>query len=202
MSDTVDAPDLWVSLAEAGRQQTPPVSRAAVSKRVKKLVEAGRLQTRKGPQGSLLVNVVEYLRAVREETDPAQDLRNGRSATAAPLLQQPEPEEGPGSGTEDPNYHRHRARREAINVENARLDLEERHGNLVFTDDVEHRTTEVFRRLRDRLMGMPATLAERLAAQPDARAVRALLTTEFRLMLEALATSLDGMADEEEAGDD
>ena len=49
VSDMVDALDetLWVSLAEAGRSQNPPVSRAAVSKRVKKLIEAGRLVTRK-----------------------------------------------------------------------------------------------------------------------------------------------------------
>lgn len=199
MSDTVDAPELWVSLAEAGRSLTPPVSRAAVSKRVKKLVAAGRLRTKAGPMGSVLVNLAVFLRAVREETDPAQDLRNGRPE-APPVFDDGEDRE-PASGGGDANYHRSRARREAINAETARLDLDERLGTLLFQDDVDHRTTEVFRRLRDRLMGMPATLSERLAAQPDARAIRALLTTEFRKMLEAMASSLDATAETDE-GDD
>jgi hypothetical protein len=197
VSDTVDASEeLWVSLAEAGRSQTPPVSRAAVSKRVKKLVDAGRLKTRKGPMGSLLVNLVEYLRAVKDETDPAQDLRNGRVTT--PLLEDPADNDSPAETPGDANYHRSRARREAINAENSRLDLEERLGNILFRDDVERRTTEVFRKLRDRLLGMPATLSERLASQPDAAAVRAMLTTELRKTLDGFAKSLENMAEDDD----
>lgn len=201
MTDVVDTVDadaaLWVPLAEAGRQQTPPVSRAAVSKRVKKLTEAGRLATRRGPQGSVLVNLAAYLRAVRDETDPAQDLRNGRT-----LLDEPA-----GDGADEPavggqeGYHKARARREVINAEGARLDLDERLGRLVSKEDVETRVSSVFRTLRDRLLGMPAGLSERLAAQPDARAVRALLTTEIRRLLESLATDLEHL-DQAENGEE
>lgn len=197
--DTVDA-DLWVSLAEAGRRQVPPVSRAAVSKRVGKLKELGRLTTRKGPRGEVLVNIVAYLRAVQEETDPAQALRNG----TAPLLDGDDDAavEAPAAGSEgDANYHRSRAKREAFNAENARLDLEERLGRIADKDDVEHRTMQVFRKVRDRLLGMPAGLSERLAAQPDARAVRALLQTEIRHLLTTLADELDHMAEEEEGAE-
>lgn len=190
--DTVDAAatdaSLWVTLAEAGRRQSPPVSRAAVSKRVKKLSATGRLGTRPGPQGSVLVNLVAYLRAVREETDPAQDLRNGRS----PLLDElPATDDEPPPG--DPGYHQSRARREAFNAENARLDLEERLDRLADREDVEHRTMQVFRLVRDRLLGMPATLSGRLHAQPDARAVRAVMTEEVRRLLDGLADTLDQM---------
>ena len=196
MVDTVDADAaLWVPLAEAGRQQTPPVSRAAASKRVKKLVEAGRLATRRGPQGSVLVNLAAYLRAVRDETDPAQDLRNGRVLVAEPA---DDDDALPTIGGQE-GYHKARARREVINAEGARLDLDERLGRLVSKDDVEARVSSVFRTMRDRLLGMPAGLSERLAAQPDARAVRALLTAEIRRVLDALATDLEHL---DQAGDD
>ncbi|WP_162243212.1 hypothetical protein [Devosia sp. Leaf420] len=202
MSDMVDALDdtLWVSLAEAGRSQNPPVSRAAVSKRVKKLVEAGRLVTRKGPMGSTLVHLPAYLRAVSDETDPAQDLRNGRSTAPAAIEESEDEPTAPLTG--DPNYHKSRARREAINAETARLDLEERLGLLVLREDVDLRTTEIFRKFRDRLMGMPATLSDVLAAKPDAAAIRTELDDQFRLMLEALAKSLDAMAEAKEEDDD
>ena len=197
MVDTVDADAaLWVPLAEAGRQQTPPVSRAAASKRVKKLVEAGRLATRRGPQGSVLVNLAAYLRAVRDETDPAQDLRNGRALVAEP--DDYDDDDLPTIGGQE-GYHKARARREVINAEGARLDLDERLGRLVSKDDVEARVSSVFRTMRDRLLGMPAGLSERLAAQPDARAVRALLTAEIRRVLEALATDLEHL---DQAGDE
>jgi biotin operon repressor len=201
VSDMVDALNdtLWVSLAEAGRSQNPPVSRAAVIKRVKKLLEAGRLVTRKGPMGSTLVHLPSYLRAVNDETDPAQDLRNGRSE--APVIEDPEDDKPTASLTGDANYHKSRARREAINAETARLDLDERLGLLVLRADVDLRTTEIFRKFRDRLLGMPPTLSDVLAAKPDAAAIRTELDDQLRLMLEALAKSLDAMGEAEEEDD-
>lgn len=72
-------PRVWVTVSEAARLQQPPISKQAVSKRVAKLVAAGRLATRQGPRGSVLLNIVAFNRAVAEETDPAQALRNGRT---------------------------------------------------------------------------------------------------------------------------
>lgn len=199
---TVDAPvdaNLWVSLAEAGRRQNPPVSREAVRKRVERLTADGRLTTRPGPRGSVLVNIAAYLRAVREETDPAQALRN-----RAPLLAEEPEDEASTDGGEAPasggGYHDARARREAINAESARLDLEERLGALVMREDVERRIAQMLRIARDRLQGLPAALAEKLAAQPDARSIRAVLQTEIRRALEALASEFDAFADDEDEG--
>jgi hypothetical protein len=189
-----------VSLAEAGRRQSPPVSREAVRKRVASLVAAGRLATKPGARGAVLVNLVAYLRAVRDETDPAQDLRNGR---AAPQLDAGDGEDDAGADDTQPGgggYHQSRALRELYNAEGARLDLEERLGRIADREDVEHRTMQVFRMVRDRLLGMPAALSERIAAQPDARAVRALLQTEIRRTLANLADALDHMDDESPDG--
>jgi hypothetical protein len=47
---------------------------------------------------------------------------------------------------------------------------------------------------------LPATLADRLVAQPDASAMRVLLDKEIRAVLEAAANDLDAMAEVE--GDD
>jgi len=194
--NTVDSDaSLWVTLAEAARLQKPPVSRAAMHKRVNKLKAAGRLSTKAGDRGTVLVNLVELQRAVRDETDPAQALRNGRDDAD-------DTDEGDGKSGGDASYHKSRARREAFNAENSRLDLEERLGNIMFRDDVERRTTEVFRKLRDRLMGLPATLSERLAAQPDAVAVRGVMATELRKVLENFAKDLDRMAEDDEADDE
>jgi hypothetical protein len=184
---------LWVSIAEAGRRQEPPVSREAARKRVKQLTEGGRLRTKPGPRGSVLVNLVAYLRAVRDETDPAQDLRNGRT----PAPEMPDDDEDDGDAPGGAGYLKSRARREAFNAENARLDLDERLDRLADKDDVEHRTMQIFRMVRDRLLGMPSSLADRVAAQPDARAVRALLQTEIRRVLDSLANALDQLGDED-----
>jgi hypothetical protein len=57
-----------------------------------------------------------------------------------------------------------------------------------------------FRKVRDRFLSLPATLADRLVAQPDASAMRVLLDKEIRAVLEAAANDLDAMAEVE--GDD
>ena len=199
---TVDAPVdavLWVSLAEAGRRQSPPVSREAVRKRVERLQAAGRLTTRPGARGAVLVNIAAYLRAVREETDPAQALRNGSTLFADTSTGDDDEADDASPAASGSGYHDARAQREKINAEGARLDLEERLGRLVLKDDVERRTMQVMRTARDRLLGLPARLAEKLAAQPDARAVRAVLQTEIRRALEVLARDLAALDDDDDA---
>lgn len=192
---------LWVPIAEAARQHS--VSRAAMHKRVGKLVELGRLATRDGPRGTKLVNIAALDRAIASETDPAQALRNG----AAP--DEPElPEADEGVGTPPPpssggqSYHASRSNREAYLAEFARLDLDERLKRLCFVEDVDRRTMTAMRKIRDRFLALPAIIADRLAAAPDARAVRSILTNEVRSVLDALATDLDGFEDEDDAAAD
>lgn len=198
--DTVDAGvtdlRLWLPLSEAARQQNPPVSRAAMHKRVSKLVGAGRLSTRPGPRGTVLVNIVALNRAIATETDPAQALRNG----IAPAEDDDETRSDPEQVSGAPSYHASRASREAYQAENARLDLEERLGNSLDAQDVERRTMTVMRKMRDRLLALPAMAADELAGAPDVRTVRALLTEKLRGVLNALADDLDKLSDEDEDG--
>ena len=177
-------PTLWLSVAEIARRQTPPVSREAVSKRVKAFEASGQLSTRKGPGNTKLVNVVAYDRLVKWETDPAQALRNVPPAPP------------PAQGESGDGFAQHRAARESYQAENARLDLEERLKRLVDKEEVERRTMDIFRRMRDRLMAMPARLSDRLAAQPDAAAIRTTLAAEIRKELENFAKRLDAASDE------
>jgi len=197
---------VWVSLSEAAQRQQPPISKQAIHKRVTRLVAAGRLSTKPGPRGTVLVNIVALNRAIAEETDPAQDLRNNRApAPVADDLDIGDDEHDAGEATDrsapqgKANYHRSRAEREAYQAENARLDLDERLDRLADKDDVERRTMTAFRRVRDRLLAFPATVAEKVTVAPDARAVRAILTDEMRRMLDQLAGELDHLDDD---GDD
>jgi hypothetical protein len=191
----VDA-TLWVSLAEAGRRQTPPVSREAVRKRVEGLTKAGRLTTRPGPRGAVLVNIAAYLRAVRDETDPAQSLRNGTPLFDEPAGDADDDEQGSGAGS---GYHDARAQREKINAESARLDLEERIGKLTLQDDIDRRTMQVWRTARDRMLAWPSRVADKVAAQPDARAVRAVLQDEVRRLLDSIAAAFEDLEASDEA---
>lgn len=186
---------LWVPVAEIARRSG--ISRQAAQKNVRKWERDGALATKPGPRGTILVNQVVYDRLRRTIADPAQDLRNGKDGALDLEDDAPTPGEDAGAPTRA-SYHASRAEREAYQAENARLDLEERLGSLCDRDDVERRVMATFRRVRDSLLALPATVAERVAAAPDARAVRALLQAEFRRVLEALAADLDSR----EAGDD
>ncbi|MCH4560346.1 MarR family transcriptional regulator [Mesorhizobium jarvisii] len=64
---------LWLTLAEVARRRG--VSRAAISKRVKRLVAQGSIQTRPGPGDSVLVELAAFDLATNETTpidEPAQ----------------------------------------------------------------------------------------------------------------------------------
>jgi hypothetical protein len=204
--DEVDArltDQLWIPLAEAARRQVPSVSRAAMHKRVSKLVEAGRLNTKPGPRGTVLVNIVALNRAIESETDPSQALRNAAPEPVEPNVTEDDAggDTAPAAPSGGSTYHASRASREAYQAENARLDLEERLQRLTDKDDVGRRTMTVMRKTRDRLLGLPAKVAERLASAPDARAIRTILTSEIRGLLEGLATELETLEDDDDESD-
>jgi len=204
-SDTVDAgARVWVPIAEAASLQNPPVSRQAMHKRVTALVNAGRLSTKPGPRNTVLVNIVALNRAIAEETDPAQALRNAGEPAAA----EDEPADAaedevatPASNGGGASYHTSRANREAYQAENARLDLEERLNLIAYVDAVDRHTMAATRKIRDRLLGLPAVVADRVMAATEARAVRAILTGEIRSVLALLESDLMQM-DEDDAGDE
>lgn len=192
------AAQLWVPIAEIARRAG--VSRVAAHKNVRRWEAQGVLSTRPGPRGTVLVNQVVYDRLRREIADPSQALRNGRAdeldlhederhelADVAVPGAQPASDGGAGRAS----YHASRAEREAYQAENARLDLEGRLDRLIDRDTAERLTMTTFRRVRDSLLALPATVAGRCAAAPNEQAVRAILADEFRRVLEALAVDLD-----------
>lgn len=200
---------LWLPISDAARRHS--VSKQAISKRVSKLVAAGRLSTRKGPRGTVLVNIVALDRAIAEESDPAQDLRNGREPRRARVPDdadldiygdQDMPSPAAHSAGSTSSYHRSRAEREAYQAENARLDLSERLGRLADKEDVERRTMTAFRKVRDRLLAFPATVADKLTVATDARSIRMILADEMRHLLEQLAAELDHLGDDDDELDD
>lgn len=206
MTDVLGAVDggltetLWVPIAEAARQHD--VSRAAMHKRVSKLIDAGRLSTKDGPRGTKLVNIVALNRVIATETDPAQALRNGSVPDEPDLPEQPDGDEAgqaasaPASGGS--SYHAARASRETYQAESARLDLDERLGKLCYVDDVERRTMTAMRKVRDRFLALPAVIADRLAGAPDALAIRGILSAEIRAVLASAAKDMSGLDEDDE----
>ncbi|MEA1052333.1 hypothetical protein U5801_21360 [Lamprobacter modestohalophilus] len=90
-----------------------------------------------------------------------------------------------------PPYAVSRAAREAINARLAKLELEERSGKLINADEARVTTFNLARQLRDRLQQIPRTLAPELVAtvvaDPDPRAVEAMLDAAIRSALEELS---------------
>ena len=81
--------------------------------------------------------------------------------------------------------------REAVNARLAKLELDERSGKLINADEARVKIFTLARQLRDRLQQIPRTLAPELVAtvlaDPDPRAVEALLDAAIRSALEELS---------------
>lgn len=196
---------LWVSITELAAIKKK--SKQGISKRVKRLQDSGAITVKEDGQ-KILVNLVEYNRAIGEHTDPAQALRNagldidGVSAPAASApASQPKPDADDASPVKSRGYLLHKETSAAYQAENDRLDLEERLLRFVDKKDAEHRTFNIFRQLRDRLLQVPAICAPRVAHLDDERAVKAVIDEELRKVLAALAAKLDA-ADSEDDEDD
>lgn len=183
---------VWVSLTDLAKAKG--FSKANASKTVARYVAEGIVSTRKRGR-ELLVNLVEFDRARGENVDPAQALRNARPA---------DDEDDAGAeapAPRDGSYRRAREAREGYLAEDARLNLEERVGNLVDRTEVDRRTFGILRRTRDRFLSMGSRLSDRLAAAPDARAVKALLDAEVRAVLTQLAADFERADDEADIDD-
>lgn len=76
----------------------------------------------------------------------------------------------------------------------AQLEYEKRIGSVCDSAEVEAQTFALFRRLRDRLLSLPALVAPRLAAAPDERALRTIVDDEMRKILDQFAGEVEGAA--------
>lgn len=96
-----------------------------------------------------------------------------------------EPEPSPNGG--DTEFHRHRTEKARLDVEKQRADLAERMGALARVDDMRSTAHEVGRLVHNKLMELPERLSPLLAVETDPLRVHALLTSEIRGVLNALA---------------
>lgn len=167
------------------------VSHTAVAKAIK----AGRIS--KEPDGTIDPAKADAQWA--RNTLPSQNLNTGASkpapkvatppvstpvATGSSRELQPPLETGRISA---PDYQTSRAIREAYAARLAKLEYEERTGKLISSDEVEMRTFNLARRLRDRMQTLPRRLAAALAAEQDPRVIEQRLDDEIRQALEELS---------------
>ena len=167
------------------------VSHTAVAKAIK----AGRIS--KEPDGSIDPAKADAQWA--RNTLPSQNLNTSASkpapkvatpAVSTPVSTgssrelQPPVETGRISA---PDYQTSRAIREAYAARLAKLEYEERTAKLISSDEVEMRTFNLARRLRDRMQTLPRRLAAALAAEQDPRVIEQRLDDEIRQALEELS---------------
>lgn len=86
-----------------------------------------------------------------------------------------------------PSYGQSRAVREAYQARLARLDYEERTGQLVRIDQIRVRAFQKTRQVRDRLLTIPRRISAELAADADPRSIEERLDEELRTALEDLS---------------
>jgi hypothetical protein len=117
---------LWLSVSEIARQRGK--SRQAIAKRVAELVEAGKLETRPGPNGTKLVHLAQFDRAVGETGDAFKETA---AETRAEL------DAGAGADPTSPALRDHQARAAQYSADLKYLELEERLGRLVPVAEVK-----------------------------------------------------------------
>ena len=167
------------------------VSHTAVAKAIK----AGRISVELDGKIDPAKADAQWVR----NTLPSQNLNTGASksaprvatpavstpvATGSSRELQPPLETGRVSA---PDYQTSRAIREAYAARLAKLEYEERTGKLISADDVEMRTFNLARRLRDRMQTLPHRLAAAFAAEQDPRVIEQRLDDEIRQAREELA---------------
>lgn len=100
------------------------------------------------------------------------------SATAAPV---PNADAGLVSARRD---------HEVIKLENARIDLEEKKGNLIYRADAEAAAAATAQTIREKLVAACRTWGETFSTKTDAREIKATLETEIKAILEKAENDL------------
>jgi len=171
----------WVSISELARLKG--LSKAAVSERVKGLVERGQLATKPGKGKVVLVNLAAFDRVIGETTDLA------KAAGAETKRQATHPLSGDPT---TPIYTAEQARHMAYKAESARLDLEERQGKILPIVEIAAAVQTAGETLARAIDNLPS-LADDLAAavaKDGTTGARTLLKARARDIREALARDL------------
>lgn len=169
----------WMSQSEFARFRG--VSRQSVSKDVK----SGKIPIQNG-----MINVAEAMAALAA-------LGVGAAAPNGNPTEAPTPTATAGDDNPEGavvlNLYAAKAKRESYAAELARLEWRRRKGELVEAAAVKKDAYRAGRRIKARMLAIPARVDALIAAEMDPRAVRRLLVDEITKALEALT---DGGADE------
>lgn len=172
----------------ARRKQKELVSQREYARRrgishtaVRKAIRSGRIVPTKGK-----LNPAKADRQWRDNTDPTKpnNLITGKPRDARKRRGPPQPrhleesdDSSGGNGTAA-GYAKARAARELYQAQMAKLELDERRGELVRADDVKLGVFQMARKARDQLMGLPDRMAAIMAATTDAAEAHRLLEEE------------------------
>jgi DNA-binding IscR family transcriptional regulator len=179
---------LWLSVSEIARQKEK--SRQAIAKRVDSLVEAGLLETRPGPNGTKLVNLAQFDRAVGDTGDAFKEAGAETRAEA----------EADPTAVTSPALRDHQARAAQYTADLKFLDLEERLGRLVPVAEVKdagQKAAEAIVRIVDRLPTYAEALAV-VAVKDGTAGARGKLKDIARELRTAIADAMDVIAAEAE----
>lgn len=156
---------------------------------VQKAIRSGRIPAHPGPRrGWLWVNPEEADRFWNENTDPSTASNSvngepkGRRGKDGPSMPRELDDGGNGDGRRGSStgYARARAAREAALAQMAKLELDERLGKLVRTEEVRLAAFTAARKARDLLIAIPGRIAPILAAvEGDVVQIERLLAEEI-----------------------
>lgn len=121
----------------------------------------------------------------RVDDAPAVPVVAGAESSQPRAQSNVEPEIAPPGG--DTEFHRHRTEKARLDVEKQRTDLAERMGALARVEEMRATAHEVGRLVHNKLMELPERLSPLLAVETDPLRVHALLASEIRGVLNALA---------------
>jgi DNA-binding IscR family transcriptional regulator len=180
---------LWLPISEIARIEKK--SRQAISKRVKGLAAAGKLETRPGPAGSMLVNLAAYKHAIGEAGDAIKEL-----AAETRAAEQAAPAQSANSA--EPTLRDAQTRRALFEADLKQIELGRALGELVPIADVEEaqqRSAEAIVRVLDRLPNYGDEIAAAVGKDGPAGA-RSKLKEITRLLRAAVAEALTAKLDE------
>ena len=175
---------LWLTVSEFAR--TRGVDKSAISRRVGRLEAQGLIETRTGPRASKLINVAQFDKAVGETTDLIRAQNGGAHDLPTP------PPSAPGPSSENPVLAHQQARKASYDAELKRLDLDERLGKVLRTEDVETAMARCAAAMVRAIDQMPSR-ADDLAgavARAGAAGARAELKAVAREMRDTLAREM------------
>jgi biotin operon repressor len=182
MNDDLDA-GLWLSISDIAEQKGK--SRQAIHKRVTQLEAEGKVETRPGANGTKLVNLAQYDRAVGETGDAFKEAaaetraeNDGSSEPSSPVLRD------------------HQSRNAQYSADLKYLELEERLGRLVPIEEAKEGGIKIGEAVV-KILGRLPTFAEQITAaavRDGVAASRALLKDIERDMRTAIAAELSRIA--------